>query len=161
MNFKLPQPNSGILFGGDITKTDLGVIANNLKELNYKYYSASEKVAQYLNEKLNDSSIKVEVIEFPKDNKRELREVFQKYDIQCVFNLASQRADSLLDEDYVMRRNAIDFAIPLFNEPNTSVLFSQCLKEKLPTKLINEKSDKVIIPNEVHRWSEFIGGKPV
>ncbi|OUM54817.1 hypothetical protein BVG19_g4249 [[Candida] boidinii] len=161
MNFKLPQPNSGILFGGDITKNDLAVIANNLKDLNYKYYSASEKVAQYLNEKLNDSSIKVEVIEFPKDNKRELREVFQKYDIQCVFNLASQRADSLLDEDYVMRRNAIDFAIPLFNEPNTSVLFSQCLKEKLPTKLINEKSDKVIIPDEVHRWSEFIGGKPV
>lgn len=77
-------------------------------------------------------------------------------------NLAKARAEDLLDEDYVMRRNAIDFAIPLFNEPNTSLLFSQCLKEKIGHKVsFDEIPHKVEIPDEVKRWSEFIGGKPV
>ena len=62
----------------------------------------------------------VEVIEFPKEDKRALREVFQKYDIQGVFNLAKRRASSMVDEDYVMRRNAVDFGVPLFMEPRVS-----------------------------------------
>ncbi|GMM29205.1 carbamoyl-phosphate synthase (glutamine-hydrolyzing) [Martiniozyma asiatica (nom. inval.)] len=155
MNFHLPLPPSGILLGGDVTKEYLGTVAKTIEPLGYKYYTASETVAQYLKEYVNCD---VQVIEFPKTNKRELREVFQKYDIKCVFNLAKARAESLEDEDYVMRRNAIDFAIPLFNEPKTSMLFAQCLKEKLPAKLANAGKS---IPGEVKRWSEFIGGKPV
>jgi carbamoyl-phosphate synthase large subunit len=46
-----------------------------------------------------------------------LREVFQKYDIRGVFNLALARGKTILDVDYVMRRNAVDFGVPLFMEP--------------------------------------------
>lgn len=158
MNFHLPLPPSGILFGGDLTKDFLGTVANRLGGLGYKYYATTPKVAQYLSEY---TDMKVEVIEFPKTNKRELREVFQKYDIKGVFNLAKARAESLDDEDYVMRRNAIDFGIPLFNEPQTSMLFAECLKEKLPARLADLRKSEVVIPPEVRRWSEFIGGKPV
>ena len=63
---------------------------------------------------------KVQVIEFPTEDKRALREVFKGYDIRGVFNLASARADSLVDQDYVMRRNAVDFGVPLFMEPKVS-----------------------------------------
>lgn len=157
MNFHLPLPPQGILFGGDLTNENLAQVAKNIENLGYKFYTANEKVAEYLRQHV---SCAVEAIEFPK-SKRELREVYAQYDIKCVFNLAKARAETLEDEDYIMRRNAIDFAIPLFNEPKTSILFSQCLKEKLPEKIANAKSEKVIIPNEVHRWSEFIGGKPV
>ena len=158
MNFHLPLPPSGILFGGDLTKDFLGTVANRLGGLGYKYYATTPEVAQYLSEY---TDVKVEVIEFPKTNKRELREVFQKYDIKGVFNLAKARAESLDDEDYVMRRNAIDFGIPLFNEPQTSMLFAECLKEKLPARLADLRKSEVVIPPEVRRWSEFIGGKPV
>lgn len=158
MNFHLPLPPSGILFGGDLTKDFLGTVANRLGGLGYKYYATTPEVAQYLSEY---TDMKVEVIEFPKTNKRELREVFQKYDIKGVFNLAKARAESLDDEDYVMRRNAIDFGIPLFNEPQTSMLFAECLKEKLPARLADLRKSEVVIPPEVRRWSEFIGGKPV
>lgn len=68
--------------------------------------------------------MKVEVIEFPKEDKRALRDVFAKYDIRGVFNLAKVRASSLIDEDYVMRRNAVDFGVPLFMEPKVSLSFS-------------------------------------
>ena len=49
-----------------------------------------------------------------------MREVFEKYDIRGVFNLAKRRASSMVDEDYVMRRNAVDFGLPLFMEPKVS-----------------------------------------
>jgi carbamoyl-phosphate synthase large subunit len=40
-------------------------------------------------------------------------------------------------------------------EPRTAVLFAQCMSEKIP-----QKQDGVI-PPEVRRWSDFIGGKPL
>jgi carbamoyl-phosphate synthase large subunit len=48
---------------------------------------------------------------FPTKDKRKLREVFEEYDIQAVINLAKARGRDTLDEDYVARRNAVDFGI--------------------------------------------------
>ncbi|SGZ47677.1 CIC11C00000001665 [Sungouiella intermedia] len=159
MNFNVPHPGTGILFGGDLTNDKLGNVAKTVSGLGYKYYTASQEVADYLSKYVSES---VEVIDFPKTNKRALREIFQDKDIKAVFNLAFARAESLLDEDYVMRRNAIDFGIPLFNEPNTTLLFAQCLKEKIGDKSKFEVvPTTVVVPEEVKRWSEFLGGKPV
>lgn len=159
MNFKVPQPGSGILFGGDLTSDKLGKVAQTVSGLGYNYYTASPDVANYLSDFVSE---KVEVIEFPKTDKRALREIFQDKQISAVFNLAGARAESLLDEDYVMRRNAIDFGIALFNEPNTTQLFAECLRAKISTKPDFDEIPKVVeIPSEVQRWSEFIGGKPV
>ena len=116
MNFRVPEPGEGLLFGGDTSKHELSDIVDFLEPLGYKLYAASAAVKEHLECKAqNDAS--VEVIEFPKEDKRALREVFKKYNIRGVFNLASQRAKTLLDEDYVMRRNAVDFGVPLFMEP--------------------------------------------
>lgn len=160
MNFHVPHPGKGLLFGGDLTNDKLGNVAATISGLGYKFYTASEPVAEYLSKYISE---KPEVIEFPKTDKRALREIFQEKDIGGVFNLAKARAEDLLDEDYVMRRNAIDFAIPLFNEPNTSLLFAQCLKEKIANKPTFDvlPAGEITVPEEVKRWSEFIGGKPV
>lgn len=159
MNFNVPHPGTGILFGGDLTNDKLGNVASTVSGLGYNFYSASPEVAEYLSKYISEN---VEVIDFPKDNKRLLREIFQDKDIKAVFNLARARAEHLLDEDYVMRRNAIDFGIPLFNEPNTTLLFAQCLKAKIADKTkFEEIPASVVVPDEVQRWSEFLGGKPV
>ena len=50
-------------------------------------------------------------------------------------------------------RNAVDFGIPLFMEPNTALLFARAMNRYLPKK--------EGIPGEVRRWSEFLGGKPL
>lgn len=120
MNFRLPEPGEGLLFGGDVAQPYLAQIVDFLNPLGYKFYAANNEVKEYLESSSKDSSVKVEVIEFPKEDKRALREVFQKYDIRGVFNLAKTRASSLVDEDYVMRRNAVDFGVPLFMEPKVS-----------------------------------------
>ncbi|KAK5113098.1 argininosuccinate lyase [Meristemomyces frigidus] len=153
MNFKMPEPGTGLLFGGDTQTTNLAKIVDYLNPLGYKFYAASQEVKDHLEQSSKDGSVSVEVIEFPVKDKRALREVFEKYNLKGVFNLAKRRASSMVDQDYVMRRNAVDFGVPLFMEPKTAVLFAQCMSEKLPRAHG--------IPPEVRRWSEFIGGKPL
>jgi carbamoyl-phosphate synthase large subunit len=114
MNFRVPEPGEGILLGGDYTGT-LSKIVEYLQPLGYKLYATSPEVKAQLES--DAKGVSVDVIEFPKEDKRALREVFQKYDIRGVFNLAKHRGKTLLDEDYVMRRNAVDFGVPLFMEP--------------------------------------------
>ncbi|TVY92667.1 Carbamoyl-phosphate synthase arginine-specific large chain [Lachnellula willkommii] len=152
MNFRMPEPGEGLLFGGDITKESLIKIVDYLSPLGYKLYAAEPEVKTFL-ESSAKNNVSVEVIEFPTEDKRALREVFQKYDIRGVFNLAQARGKTILDVDYVMRRNAVDFGVPLFMEPKTAELFAQCMNVKLPRK--------EGIPSEVRRWSDFIGGKPL
>ncbi|KAJ9195456.1 hypothetical protein DTO166G4_6243 [Paecilomyces variotii] len=149
MNFRVPEPGEGLLFGGDL-RDYLTQIVDFVQPLGYKLYAASPEVKAHL-ESASKGNVTVDVIEFPKQDKRALREVFQKYDIRGVFNLAKQRGKTLLDEDYVMRRNAVDFGVPLFMEPKTALLFAQCMNEKLPRK--------EGIPSEVRTWSDFVGGK--
>ncbi|KAH7137207.1 hypothetical protein B0J13DRAFT_609297 [Dactylonectria estremocensis] len=152
MNFRMPEPGEGLLFGGDVTKSWLTQVVDFVAPLGYKLYAATPEVKQFL-ESSSKHQVEVEVIEFPKEDKRALREVFQKYDIRGAFNLAQARAKTTLDVDYVMRRNAVDFGVPLFMEPQTAILFAQCMSEKLP------RSEG--IPAEVRQWSDFIGGKPL
>ncbi|KAJ5233061.1 Carbamoyl-phosphate synthase arginine-specific large chain [Penicillium chermesinum] len=150
MNFRMPEPGEGILLGGDITQTYLSTIVDYLNPLGYKFYAANQEVKDHIESTCKDN-VSVQVIEFPKNDKRALREVFQKYDIRGVFNLAKTRGKTQLDEDYVMRRNAVDFSVPLFMEPKTAQLFAQCMNEKMP------RVDG--IPSEVRTWSNFVGGK--
>lgn len=121
MNFRLPLPGEGLLFGGDVATSDLTKIVDFVQPLGYKLYAANNEVKKHL-EQNSKGNVSVEVIEFPVKDKRALREVFEKYDIRGVFNLAKSRASSLVDEDYVMRRNAVDFGVPLFMEPKVSLL---------------------------------------
>lgn len=126
MNFRMPEPGEGLLLGGDPTKSELSEIVNYLNPLGYKFFAASPVIKAHL-ESTSRDKISVEVIDFPKEDKRALREVFQKHNIQGVFNLAKERGKSLLDEDYVMRRNAVDFGVPLFMEPKVGFSFLRAL----------------------------------
>ncbi|KKY36608.1 putative carbamoyl-phosphate synthase arginine-specific large chain [Diaporthe ampelina] len=152
MNFRMPEPGEGLLFGGELKKDWLTKIVDYLSPLGYKLFAADAEVKQFI-ESTSKDKVNVEVIEFPKEDKRALRDVFKKYDIRGVFNLALARGKTQTDVDYVMRRNAVDFGVPLFMEPQTAILFAQCMSEKLPRP--------EGIPSEVRRWSEFLKGKPL
>ncbi|PYH47592.1 carbamoyl-phosphate synthase (glutamine-hydrolyzing) CPA2 [Aspergillus saccharolyticus JOP 1030-1] len=148
MNFRVPEPGEGILLGGDINNPALSQIVEYLQPLGFNFFAASETVKSHLE---SIAGVSVQVIEFPKEDKRALREVFQKYNIRGTFNLAKSRGKTLLDEDYVMRRNAVDFGVPLFMETKTALLFAQAMSQKLPRQ--------EGIPSEVRTWSDFVGGK--
>jgi carbamoyl-phosphate synthase large subunit len=119
MNFRVPEPGEGLLFGGDITKDCLTKIVDYISPLGYKLYAAEKNVKKFL-ESSTKNKVSVEVIEFPTRGKWALQDVFKKYDIRGVFNLAQARGKTVTDVDYVMRRNAVDFGVPLFMEPKVS-----------------------------------------
>lgn len=160
MNFKVPFPGQSVLFGGDLSNDKLGNVAQIISKVGYNFCTADEATAEYLKAYVSDQAI--DIIEFPKTDKRALRDIFHDKDIGAVINLAKARAEDLLDKDYVMRRNAIDFGIPLFNEPNTSLLFAQCLATKIPNKpKFDQLPSSFEVPSETLRWSEFINSKSV
>ncbi|CCE64798.1 hypothetical protein TPHA_0I02970 [Tetrapisispora phaffii CBS 4417] len=156
-NFKVPLPPSGILVGGDLTKNYIKNVVKTIDTLGFKIYVPNQSTYDYLT---SEKEIQSEIIiaEIPAD-KSKLRKYFQQLDIQTVFNLASKKAEDTLDENYIMRRSAIDFAIPLFNEHETSLLFAKCLQKKVDEKIKILNSNDVVIPPEVHSWDEVLGFK--
>lgn len=132
MNFRLPEPGEGILLGGSTELPELPQILTYLQPLGYKFFAANSALASHLEEgsKRQGTETKVEVLEFPVEDKNALRKVFEKYNIKGVFNVAKSRGKTLLDEDYVMRRNAVDFGVPLFMEAKVSFLFPTDLEER-------------------------------
>ncbi|KAJ3838877.1 carbamoyl-phosphate synthase [Lentinula raphanica] len=153
--FKVPRAGSGVLLGGDVSKPEMTVVAKKLFEFGFKLYCSSPVVEEFLNDIPYMSAKR---IFFPTKDKRKLREVFDEYDIQCVVNLAKSRATSFTDEDYVARRNAVDFGLPLINNARNAQLFVESLARKIPQgglKGYNEGR----IPSEVKSWREFVGSR--
>lgn len=121
--FKLPKRDTGILIGGDVTKPELVYCAEILSKLGFKLYCSSTDIEDFFKglhdrDPIRSSIITVKKIEFPKRDKRKLREVFEEYEIQCVINLAKQRGRDVLDEDYVARRNCVDFGMFFLFSPD-------------------------------------------
>ncbi|KAL1879073.1 hypothetical protein VTK73DRAFT_7399 [Phialemonium thermophilum] len=151
MNFRVPEPGEGILLGGDVDKNWLTVVVDRISPLGYKFYAAAPEVKEFV-EKTAKGGVKVGLIDLPAD-KLAIRNAFESNNIRAVFNLCSERAKDTTDKNYLMRRNAVDFGVPLMMEPNTAMLFAQCIAKKLPRP--------EGIPSEARPWSEFIGGKPL
>lgn len=106
---KLPRKNSGVLIGGDITKPEMASIARSLSDLGFNLYCSSKEIEQFI--ATLPYVRKAKRVEFPLKDKRRLHQVFEDHEIQMVINLAKTRGRDVLDEDYVARRNAVDFGI--------------------------------------------------
>ncbi|KDN42316.1 hypothetical protein RSAG8_06807, partial [Rhizoctonia solani AG-8 WAC10335] len=151
--FKPPKLGSGVLIGGDITKPEMTAVAKQLIELGFKLYCSSHQVEDFLN---SIPYVACKRIFFPTKDKRLLREVFDEYNIQCVVNLAKSRGKDATDEDYVARRNAVDFGLPLLNNARCAQLFVEALAKKIPEGALRPYYEGRI-PSEVKSWREFVG----
>lgn len=151
--FRVPEPKKGVLMGGDVTKPEFAEIAQRLFDMDFKLYCSDSAVEEFLNSLGN---VKAQRIYFPLKDKRKLREVFDEYDIQFVINLAKQRASTLLDQDYVARRNAVDFGLPLINNVACAKLWCTALEYKLaqPGGLSGWEEGKLL--SEVKSWKEWV-----
>ncbi|KAJ8475384.1 hypothetical protein ONZ45_g15630 [Pleurotus djamor] len=151
--FKVPRAGSGVLIGGDTTQPEMQSVAKTLIDLGFKLYCSSPAVEEFLNDL---PYVSAKRIFFPTKDKRLLREVFDEYDIQCVINLARTRGESFTDEDYVARRNAVDFGLPLLNNPRNAQLWVDSLAKKMPKGGLRPYTEGRI-PSEVRSWREFVG----
>lgn len=150
--FRVPQPKKGVLLGGDVEKPELRLVAEKLYNLGFQLYCSNANVADMIN---GIPHVSIKRIWFPLKDKRKLREVFDEYEIQFVINLARTRGHNTFDEDYVARRNAVDFGLPLINEPRTAQLFVETLEQRMPQGCLNSYMEGHI-PSEVRSWREFV-----
>ncbi|GAA5972250.1 hypothetical protein JCM11641_002374 [Rhodosporidiobolus odoratus] len=155
--FRVPQANSGVLIGGDTACPQMATVAKGLSDLGFKLYASSSTVTDYLNTLPYVG--KTTRIEFPLKDKRKLREVFDEYDIQSVINLAKARGRDTLDEDYVARRNAVDFGLVLITNPLLAQLYVEALGKRMEKGEVG-KADNYVegrLPSYIKSWSEWIG----
>jgi carbamoyl-phosphate synthase large subunit len=150
--FKLPKAGSGVLLGGDITKPEMRSVAKGLVDLGFKLYCSSATVEEFLN---SIPYVKATKIFFPLKDKRKLNEVFEEYEIGSVINLARSRGRDTVDEDYVARRNAVDFGLPLINNARLAQLWVEALAKKMPVGGL-EGYQEGRIPSEVKSWKEWV-----
>ncbi|RHZ48693.1 hypothetical protein Glove_543g53 [Diversispora epigaea] len=153
-NFRVPKPGSGILLGKDqyTKEEDFYAVANTLsKDLGHPLFTTSQDVT----DDLAKHNIKALTLILP-ENKRALQQTFQNNHIDFVFNLASLRASNVNDGNYIARRSAVDFGIPLVNDSKCAKLFVESIKRKRQ-ELGSLSAGEY--PGEVKSWSEFIGGR--
>ncbi|KAJ1660770.1 carbamoyl-phosphate synthase (glutamine-hydrolyzing) cpa2 [Dispira simplex] len=160
--FKLPT--TGILLGLDhITDPkDAGYVAKILnQDLHYPLFADSSYTAQLIKEA---SGVTCQVLDMPYDDKRHLLQVFQDHKIDFVINLAKTRPNCVSDPNYRMRRSAVDFGIPLVNDPRCARLFAEALAQykQQRSALTNiEVGDAKVsdatqaLPSEVLSWEDF------
>ncbi|CAG8500058.1 11547_t:CDS:2 [Ambispora leptoticha] len=152
-NFRVPKPGSGILIGKDdlTDEQDFVNLANIIsKDLGHSLYTCSPSVTQFLELR----GIHAKTLDLPED-KKALLKVFKGNDIDFVFNLAQVRAQNVNDINYISRRSAVDFGIPLVNDPKCALLFAESLKLKREERSKLEKGE---LPSEIKSWAEYIGG---
>ena len=155
--FKPPRPRSGVLIGGSPNTPELPFIAKTLHSLGFKLYVSSPTVEAALTA---IPHVTCKRIFFPTSDKRRLREVFDEYEIQSVINLAQARGKGREDEDYVARRNAVDFGLPLLNNAKCAALWVEALRRKMGVDgkgLLGYQEGNV--PSEVKSWREFVGSR--
>jgi len=156
-NFRVPKRNSGVLIGGDVNNEELPSIATGLNNLGFKLYSTSTEMQEFLE---GLPYVKSEKIVFPLKDKRALAQVFEKYDVQQVLNVAKFRGTSLVDQDYVARRNATDFGLCMFNNSKLASLWVEALKRKVPQGALEGYAVGKKLPSDIKPWSEWVGGHP-
>ncbi|KAG7531192.1 hypothetical protein FFLO_04551 [Filobasidium floriforme] len=150
--FKLPKLGSGVLIGGDIDRPEIGLVAKGLSDLGFKIFCSSAAVEEHLNSIPYLSASK---IFFPVKDKGKLFEAFENANIQMVINLCRSRAPNTLDENYVARRNAVDFGIALMTNPNLALLWVETLAAKIASGGMQPYQEGQI-PEDVKSWREWV-----
>ncbi len=138
--FKLPEKNILLSTGTLENKADFLKSAKKLEEMGYKFY-ATQGTADFL-EKNNIDSKKV----FWPSEKKEPNALtlIENGEIDLVVNIPKNTEKEELDNDYLIRRQAVDFGVSLI----TNIQLAKRLVESIErTNLSNMK---------IKSWDEFI-----
>jgi len=123
VGFKLPKKTILLSTGPLESKVDFLESTKVLRQLNYKFY-ATGGTANFMKE----NGIESEVLHWPSENKEpNVISYITDKKIDLVINIPKSAETKELDNDYIIRRKAVDFDIPLI----TNITFAKRLVEAL------------------------------
>ncbi len=137
---KMPKVGIFLSFGAEKNKQLMLEPVIALTKLNLPMY-ATEKTALFLKK----HGIKVETLYKIHENKSpNILECFQKGKIDLVINITDLNLEKHIDDDYAIRRAAVDHNITLYTNRQKATLFIQAITTKTPNDL------------QIKSWNEYI-----
>ncbi|MBI2659394.1 carbamoyl phosphate synthase large subunit, partial [Candidatus Woesearchaeota archaeon] len=134
-------PNSNVLLSTGPTKSKAYLLESvrKLEELGFKLY-ATEGTAKFL----KDNGIETNVLHWPTDKKEPNALTYiQERKIDLVINIPKSLEEEELANDYLIRRKAVDFNIPLLTNAQITKLFIESICKKKMEDL------------EIKEWGEY------
>lgn len=138
VGFKLPIHSVLISTGPLESKTEFLSNAKTLKDLGVKIYS-TRGTAQFM----KPYGIDAEVLNWPLDKKSpNILEYLTDRKIDLVINIPKNYQEEELTNDYIIRRKAVDFGIPLITNLQLARRFVEALERKEPSELYIKSWDE-------------------
>ena len=139
VGFKIPKKNILLSTGPVESKAELLSSVKELRKLGYNLY-ATIGTARFL--KLN--RIKVQPLHWPLSKKEpNIIDYISEGKIDFVINIPKNYEEEELTNDYLIRRRAVDFAVPLITNVHVAKLFIKALLKYSKREL------------EIKDWSEY------
>ena len=139
VGFVIPKSNVLLSTGPIKSKADLLESVKKLAEMGYNLY-ATEGTAKFLEE----NNVKTNILHWPLDKKEPSTLTYlQERKIDLVINIPKSLEEEELTNDYLIRRKAVDFNIPLLTNAQIAKLFVESIYKKKIEEL------------EVKSWGEY------
>ena len=139
VGFRIPKKNILLSTGPIDAKADLLESVRQLAEMDYTLYATTGTAAF-----LKDNGIKTDVLNWPLDKTEpNIITYLENGKIDLVINIPKNVEREELDNDYLIRRKAVDFDVPLI----TNVQIAKRFVEALSNNALNEISAK--------SWDEY------
>lgn len=123
---KIPKKGIFISLGGETNKVNFLHTTDYLKKLNIPIF-ATEKTSKFLNENGLASQKLYKIHEGKNPN---ILEYFQRGVIDLAINITDHNLKKDINDDYFIRRGAIDHNIPLFTDLKKAELFIKAIANK-------------------------------
>ncbi len=137
---RIPIKGIFITLGGDENKRAFLQNVILLQKLSLPIY-ATEKTAAFL--KANGVAIK-HLYKIHEKQSPNILEYFQKGKVDLAINIVDQHVKKEINDDYIMRRFAIDHNIPLFTNIKKAELFTRAITTKKPSDLLIKSWDEYV-----------------
>jgi len=139
VGIRIPKKGIFISLGGEENKVKFMDVIANLIKLNIPIF-ATERTSKFLNSNGLKTTLLYKIHENKKPN---VLEVFQKGSIDLAINITDRYVKKEVNDDYFIRRSAIDHNIPLYTNLKKAELF---------VKAIGKKKFKDL---EIKSWDEY------
>lgn len=141
VGYKIPEKNILISSGPAKSKVEMLEVAKNLIERGYNIY-ATEGTAKFF----RDNGVDAKIVYWPDESDRSPNtlDMIRNKEIDLVINIPKNHTNRELSNGYTIRRNAVDYNIPLITNSRVATAFIQAFckysREELPTISCNEYS---------------------
>ncbi|KAI8913958.1 carbamoyl-phosphate synthase [Powellomyces hirtus] len=121
----LPKGSAVVIAADKLTHaTEATAIVRTLTESGYKVLAANDNTNTILNANLPIFARDTDLAD-----RRVARAAYQNENVAAVFSIAKARPASIEDPLYLLRRSAVDLAIPIVNEPKTAYLLANAMRD--------------------------------